>query len=336
MARYRRSKNSKGAEEDIVKLVAIFVALLFISPALRNAFASLVSFVITLLIFGGLVWLVYFLIKQYLSLDKAPSTLKPVRKSVSVELPFTFADLHPAPATVGDDAQFYVSSSDAEPSVDVTDSFLGQRQAKSDIISHIYKPGSQQIRQWDINVLNVIEWKRFEIVCAEFFRMRGFVARETAIGADGGVDIRLYYPGSDIPTVLVQCKAWHVVRRVGVELVRALYGVVAAEGAEEGYFVTSADYTSDAIKFAEVVGKKLTLFTGERLLGEIMKLPEEQQNRLLDIALAGDYKTPTCPQCDVKMVLRETQKGQNIGKKFWGCSRFPKCKHRLMYREKYL
>lgn len=34
-----------------------------------------------------------------------------------------------------------------------------------------------------------------------------------------------------------------------------------------------------------------------------------------------------CPKCGSSMVIRETKKGQNIGKKFWGCSNFPKCKY---------
>ena len=33
-----------------------------------------------------------------------------------------------------------------------------------------------------------------------------------------------------------------------------------------------------------------------------------------------------CPKCGSSMVIRESKKGQNIGKKFWGCSSFPKCR----------
>lgn len=34
----------------------------------------------------------------------------------------------------------------------------------------------------------------------------------------------------------------------------------------------------------------------------------------------------SCPKCGGSMVLRETKKGQNIGKKFWGCAKFPQCR----------
>ncbi len=40
----------------------------------------------------------------------------------------------------------------------------------------------------------------------------------------------------------------------------------------------------------------------------------------------SEENTPLCPKCQVPMILRETKKGNNIGKKFYGCSNFPKCK----------
>ena len=33
-----------------------------------------------------------------------------------------------------------------------------------------------------------------------------------------------------------------------------------------------------------------------------------------------------CPRCGSEMVLRETKRGENIDKQFWGCSTFPKCR----------
>ena len=33
-----------------------------------------------------------------------------------------------------------------------------------------------------------------------------------------------------------------------------------------------------------------------------------------------------CPQCGSPMVMRASNKGQNEGKPFWGCSRFPQCR----------
>ena len=44
------------------------------------------------------------------------------------------------------------------------------------------------------------------------------------------------------------------------------------------------------------------------------------------VAEKENNNNPSCPKCGGSMVLRETKKGQNIGKKFWGCSRFPQCR----------
>jgi four helix bundle suffix protein len=37
-------------------------------------------------------------------------------------------------------------------------------------------------------------------------------------------------------------------------------------------------------------------------------------------------RIPYCPQCGKSMVLRTAKTGKNAGKRFWGCSDYPKCK----------
>jgi len=39
-------------------------------------------------------------------------------------------------------------------------------------------------------------------------------------------------------------------------------------------------------------------------------------------ATAGDYTTPTCASCGVKMIVRTPKAG---GKAFWGCVNYPRC-----------
>jgi len=40
-----------------------------------------------------------------------------------------------------------------------------------------------------------------------------------------------------------------------------------------------------------------------------------------------------CPKCGNAMILRTAKKGVNAGNKFWGCSKFPKCRGTLKYSE---
>jgi hypothetical protein len=35
---------------------------------------------------------------------------------------------------------------------------------------------------------------------------------------------------------------------------------------------------------------------------------------------------PTCPQCSSAMVLRTVRRGETTGERYWGCSRYPKCR----------
>lgn len=44
------------------------------------------------------------------------------------------------------------------------------------------------------------------------------------------------------------------------------------------------------------------------------------------VKLKKNNCTPECPRCGGEMALKEVKKGPNVGKKFWGCVRFPRCK----------
>lgn len=57
-------------------------------------------------------------------------------------------------------------------------------------------------------------------------------------------------------------------------------------------------------------------------------LEEEYDGMLLGKLKSADPKK-LCPDCNSPMVLRTSKKRPNIGKQFWGCSRFPKCRKSL-------
>ncbi|WP_188013495.1 nuclease-related domain-containing protein [Photobacterium damselae] len=51
----------------------------------------------------------------------------------------------------------------------------------------------------------------------------------------------------------------------------------------------------------------------------------KHRNHVKEI-VASKVSSNQCPRCGSEMVLRETKHGENIGKRFWGCSTFPKCR----------
>ncbi|MCH2241773.1 MAG: restriction endonuclease [Aquabacterium sp.] len=181
--------------------------------------------------------------------------------------------------------------------------------------------------QWSAAVFETIEWRRFEAVVERLFQQAGFETRSQSHGADEGVDVWLYsrhQPGQ--PVSLVQCKHWQG-KRVGVDKIRELRGVMAAHQVARGQFATTSTFTADAVAFARDNG--IHLLDVEGLLGLIARRSAQEQAELLAVALEGDYWRPTCVNCGVKMVERRPHSG---GPAFWGCRAYPRCKTTLPMR----
>lgn len=189
------------------------------------------------------------------------------------------------------------------------------------------KPNLSLNGEWSIDLLMALEWKRYEEICKEFLAIKEgnqFIVNVTKIGADGGIDLKVTDKKNNV-MALGQCKAWNGI--VGVAPVRELYGVMASEKVEHGYFFTTSAFSDDAIKFAK---DKITLINGRDQFKTIQSFTPEQKKHLYKIATNGDFTTPTCPNCDKKMVKRV---GKEKGKEFWGCSNYPRCKNILQMRK---
>lgn len=190
------------------------------------------------------------------------------------------------------------------------------------------EPGGQAEKpaEWSIEVIRDIEWKRFEDVCQQFYETKGIKSATTALGPDGGIDIRLYQDDTGRATSIVQCKAWGE-RFVGVKPVRELLGVMTHEKIVKAFFMTSGRFTDDAKEVAK--SNRITLIDGEMLLMMINRLPDSDQKSLLEFATDGDYKTPTCPSCGIKMKRVAGKAGRPD---FWGCHNYPRCRQKLGVR----
>lgn len=111
-----------------------------------------------------------------------------------------------------------------------------------------------------LTTLSAISWQEFEDRVGDAFARRGYDVRRIGnAGGDGGIDLELRRHGE---LHLVQCKHWRAYR-VGVDVVRDLYGAMAASGAASGYLVTSGRFTKQAAAFA--AGRNMTLIDGDAL-----------------------------------------------------------------------
>jgi restriction system protein len=143
-----------------------------------------------------------------------------------------------------------------------------------------------------------------------------------AAGADGGVDLWLRKDGN---RYLVQCKQWRS-QKVGVSVVREMYGLVSAHNAAGAIIITSGIFTQEARAFAK--GKSLDLVEGQQLVSMIDGV--KSYTRPIDTPSEaspnpGTHEKTLCPSCSSYMVLRTAKKGVNVGQQFWGCSNYPRC-----------
>lgn len=168
-----------------------------------------------------------------------------------------------------------------------------------------------------VSVLNGMTWQEFEMLVGEAFRRGGYFVEESGGGgADGGVDLVLHKNGEKS---LVQCKQWRAYK-VGVQIVRELYGVMAAEGAMQGFIVTSGVFTQEAKDFA--AGRNVELLDGVELKKIINQLSPSSKTR----SAATVKGIQSCPKCGGQMVVRIAKQGANAGNQFWGCSNYPQCR----------
>ena len=177
--------------------------------------------------------------------------------------------------------------------------------------------------EWSLDLIQAIEWKRFEDVCQKFYEAKGIRSACTPLGPDGGIDIRLFQDDSGLATAIVQCKAWGS-SYVGVKPIREMLGVMVHEKVAKAFFMTSGKYSDEAKAFA--TPNRITLIDGTMLLAMFKRLPVEASQKLLKFATQGDYNIPSCPTCGRKMRFIAGKDGK---RDFWGCPSFPKCRQRL-------
>jgi restriction system protein len=178
-----------------------------------------------------------------------------------------------------------------------------------------WRKGELFDRQIGIETIRSISWQEFEELVGEAYRRKGYRVEESGGGgADGGVDLVLKKNGE---TLLVQCKHWRQYK-IGVKVIRELYGVVTAENATGGIVISSGAFTQETIDFTK--GKPLELIGGIELVKMVGDLKKAHT------PVSHQPKANQCPLCGSEMVLRTAKKGPNAGEKFWGCSTYPKCR----------
>lgn len=202
---------------------------------------------------------------------------------------------------------------------------VAKRRHRSDLVAGVARSRAP-------DALEGMSWREFELLVGEAFRLQGYEVSETGGGGpDGGVDLMLR---KDREKFLVQCKQWKAFK-VGVAVVRELYGVMAAKGAAGGFVVTSGSFTEEAIAFAS--GRNVTLVDGPKLFGLVQQAKAARgsegrtevlvrRRSVTPFSLSAAESAIVCPTCSSAMVQRVAKRGENAGNAFWGCTGYPACR----------
>lgn len=117
-----------------------------------------------------------------------------------------------------------------------------------------------QILKKDPTVVWKLPPRKFEEIVAEILNKQGYQVELTPASGDGGVDIyAAKKDGLGQFLYLVECKRYVPPDKVGVEIVRSLYGVLQVQKATAGAIVTTSYFTKGAEAFRREIQHQMYL-----------------------------------------------------------------------------
>ena len=349
---------SRSSSSDrFVRLSGIATALLGFSyaaiwlmlaraPAGPSEFARFEQFLALMLVVSALVWLIALLSRRHHRHHRQTAQVTHRRDSRSrssthsstMQTQWRHSDPATAWANTHHDTRERTTSSERNSQIDgwfnssVQSSGLGQDSLQRNSIqpnslqSHTIAP-SVQLRHaiapicWTVELLQELEWRRFDTIAAEFFSSIGLTARPVDQGPGHEINLRVWQTDQSALHALVRTRAGAPV--IDIEAVRTFYAVMTRERVGQGFFLTAGRFSTEAVNASRGTG--LFLIDGATLYKRIVSLPAAQQEGLLQRATGGDYRSPSCPDCGRTMALRSGD-----FKAFWRCIGYPACKARMV------
>ncbi len=102
--------------------------------------------------------------------------------------------------------------------------------------------------------------RKFEELVAKLLEDQGCEVTLTKQSRDGGYDIFGRINSGPVPLVfLAECKRYAEKNRVGVEVIRGLYGVTEMQRANFGMVITTSSFTRDAREEKLRIGHRMDL-----------------------------------------------------------------------------
>jgi len=129
-------------------------------------------------------------------------------------------------------------------------------------------------------LLSLIDWSQFEVVLTHILRHRGWQARTTSRGADGGVDVE---GTRGTEKLYLQAKHYKSGTNVGRPALQMLMGVAQSKGATHAVLATSSDFTRQAKNEpTNNLNYRLELWDGRKVATRIDALSTEVYEAMIE------------------------------------------------------
>jgi len=148
--------------------------------------------------------------------------------------------------------------------------------------------------EWNAAAVEQMDASGFAALCRNLFSQGGFEPHEQPRTSDDGLDLWLYSKHAQGAVAVVRCRH-SAGAPIDVDEVRSLLVTTMWREARRGTYVTNANFTDDALRFAKE--NRINALDGDRLLRLIGKRTPQQQAELLAAAYgAEDMDCGSSPQ----------------------------------------
>jgi len=189
------------------------------------------------------------------------------------------------------------------------------------VSSKIYKQLKERqylkkLSQSDIKDIDKMDGLQFEIYLKVLLKELGYRVKETKSTQDFGADL-IALKGNE--KISIQAKRYGYKNKVGVDAIQQVYSSIPYYKTNKAWVITNNYLTKNAHKLADVCN--VIVHDRIKLVNWIEKINPTVTAR--NIRNTVPPKERKCLSCGEVMIIRTNQNSQQ----FFGCSRFPKCKH---------
>jgi restriction system protein len=148
---------------------------------------------------------------------------------------------------------------------------IDERQTPEDAMEYASGLLNASLRDELLSILYQMSPQRFERVILDLLGAMGYGGGDlsrsmmTKTTGDGGVDGIIHEDALGLDAVYIQAKRYDVKNNIGRPDIQRFIGSLTGEGANKGVFVTTSDFSRDAVDYLQRVQHRVVLINGQRL-----------------------------------------------------------------------